>query len=288
MPEPPVDLRLSQQTSDKIVLTWLPVTLSVDGYSNGYKVSGYKIYVNGVYCTETASACVDSTEISAEKLRNLVKRNGITRMRFVVRTLSIVGESVDSNFVDIESGIIGAEPSKINFIDTKEASCTKDPAAFNLSNLENDFLPDNTKVVSTSNKKVFNNEVSCPNEDNMKQKTIASRDACTPQNFVAEKGGKAEGSEDVKGVSTVTEGIPSTTEGQRNHVEIVADTSRTTPSAVDAPAMQGRRAPIVTRYEEIGSTETESTETKSQETEEEFIERFEQVQVCGVIQCYFT
>lgn len=104
LPEPPVNLRLEQQTLEKIILTWLPVTITPAGYSNGFKVSGYKVYVNGIYCTETDSSSVDSVSIPTERLCNLGKRHDFTRMRFVVRTLSVLGESADSNVVEIPSG----------------------------------------------------------------------------------------------------------------------------------------------------------------------------------------
>ena len=117
-----MDLRLAQRTSETIMLTWLPVTLSQDGYSNGYKVCGYKVYVNGIYCTETTSACVDSASITMERLNSFGRRHDFSRMRFVVRTLSVLGESVDSNAVDIESDKSGATITGVGFRSEKDGS----------------------------------------------------------------------------------------------------------------------------------------------------------------------
>ena len=108
-----MNLRLERQTAEEIILTWLPVTISQSGYSNGFKVSGYKVYVNDIYCMETDSAAVDNVSITNERLRNLGKRHDLTRMQFVVRTLSVLGESADSNVVEVLSAETSGSTGKL-------------------------------------------------------------------------------------------------------------------------------------------------------------------------------
>ncbi len=281
LPEPPVDLRLAQRTAEKIVLTWLPVTLSQDGYSNGYKVSGYKVYVNGIFCTETVSACVDSVEISMEKLTNLGRRHDFSRMRFVVKTLSVVGESVDSNVVDIgsdesEDVTDGNAFSEVGPTVEKSEASVKETALVNNSDLlEKDVGVDPSSSEAVRSEATFLNNVT--NEDNCGENL---EQASSSENSTSEN----------TGLHSESDGKPSGSEGaELNSVGKDANYDSAGPStgvgkgvssAADVPATIVRRPPIVTRYEDVETeSESYSTESKTQDTEEELIERFEHLEV---------
>lgn len=286
-----MDLRLVQRTGEYIVLTWLPVTLSQDAYSNGYKVSSYKIYVNGIYCTETVSACVDSVEISMERLRNFGRRHDFSRMRFVVRTLSVLGESVDSNIVDIGSDESGGLADVNGFSEAgladekyRASANSEETAMANNTNLENDSaeleresnpdLLENDVGVSSSNNETFKSEAAFSNNvtdkvncsENLEQ---TSGNAGQP----SEPDGKSTGSEQGELNSLGKDELDESTDVKVGVGEGVSSTS-------DVSAMIVRRPPIVTRYEDVETdSESYSTDSKTQDTEEELIERFEPLEV---------
>ena len=265
LPEPPVDLRLAQRTSENIVLTWLPVTLSEDGYSNGYKVSGYKVYVNGIYCTETVSACVDNVEISVERLNNLGRRHDFSRMCFVVRTLSVLGESVDSNVVDVSSEDCG------NCADVKESSenglSNKTDRIIEKAS-EADTEDDCQKLKSDSE-----NEISL--SSNLSDKDNSGEQAIL--NFSSENTRLHSESDENSNDSEEAE-LKSVSKNEDDVSDVKIGTTESVSTTADVPAAIVRRPPIVTRYEDVG-TESESTESKTQETEEELIERFDHLEV---------
>ena len=261
LPEPPVNLRLAQRTLKDIVLTWLPVSLSEDGYSNGYKVSGYKVYVNGIYCTETVSACMDNVEISMERLNNLGRRHDFSRMCFVVRTLSVLGESVDSNMVDI-----GSE-------DFKNCPAEKGSNEVGSSN-EKDWTVEKAKKVDMEDdygklKSDSDIEVILPSiaSDKCAEKLDSSSENTGQHSEADEKSNNSEEGE-----------LRSARKEDDNSVDVKTGSTKIVSSTVVGPALAVRKAPTVTRYEEV-ETESDSTETRTQETEEETIERFDHLEV---------
>ena len=288
LPEPPVDLRLAQRTSDKIILTWLPVTLSQDGYSNGYKVSGYKVYVNDIFCLEIASACVDNAEISMERLRNLGRRHDFSRMRFVVRTLSVLGESVNSNVVDVgwdESEELKGPNAKE---EGKEENRTSAKENTKVKKLENEFA----QLEGTRNSNHLESDLrSIPSSSEASKSETTSLDHVADENDVGENLGKAESSTDSPSEQHSEPGessFGSKEDGLNSVDEDAVETSLRLDTeeeggmstTADGPAMIVRRQPIVTRYEELETeSESPSTESKTQDTEDELIERFEQLEV---------
>ncbi|XP_028400821.1 peripheral-type benzodiazepine receptor-associated protein 1-like [Dendronephthya gigantea] len=314
LPEPPVDLRLSQRTSENVVLTWLPVTLSLDGYSNGYKVSGYKIYVNDIYCTEVVSACVDSITIPVEKLRNLGKRHDFSRMRFVVRTLSVLGESLDSNAVEIcsedheiedrtcgrvEGAVLSVNnadkkdfkagsnsdlPKNIdggnllsdgNVIVSRDLANSLEGNSTALESKNNSELPKNSVGQSLSGKEGTRNQGTfSSNESDQKDSGDSVHQATSSIDSTSESRTSRKSN-----VSEVTE----LNSGSKDDNENVKDggLEKDTTSATDVPPTLVRRPPIVNRYDVETESESYSTESKTMDTEDELIERFEHFEISG-------
>jgi hypothetical protein len=234
---------------------------------------------------------VDSVEISMERLRNFGRRHDFSRMRFVVRTLSVLGESVDSNIVDIgsdESGCLADVNgfSEAGLADEKyRASANSEETAMaNNTNLENDSAeleresnPDllgNDVGVSSSNNETFKSEAAFSNNvtdevncsENLEQ---TSGNAGQP----SEPDGKSTGSEQGELNSLGKDELDESTDVKVGVGEGVSSTS-------DVSAMIVRRPPIVTRYEDVETeSESYSTDSKTQDTEEELIERFEPLEV---------
>ncbi|XP_028400884.1 RIMS-binding protein 2-like isoform X2 [Dendronephthya gigantea] len=301
LPEPPVDLRLSQRTSENVVLTWLPVTLSLDGYSNGYKVSGYKIYVNDIYCTEIVSACVDSIAIPVEKLRNLGKRHDFSRMRFVVRTLSVLGESLDSNAVEIWSEdheiedrtcgkVEGAVLSNSDFPkNIDEGNLLSDGNAIVSSDLANSLEANSTALKSKNNSELPKNSVGeswSDKEGTRNQGAFSSNESDQEDSgdglhqATSSKDSTSESRTSRKSnVSEVTE----LNSGSKDDNENVKDggLGKDTTNAADVPPTLVRRPPIVNRYDVETESESYSTESKTMDTEDELIERFEHFEISG-------
>ena len=272
--------------SDKIILTWLPVTLSQDGYSNGYKVSGYKVYVNGVFCMEIVSACVDNVEISMEHLKNLGRRHDFSRMRFVVRTLSVMGESVNSNVVDVRwdesQDLANLDAcSEVGITDEKRTTNSKESPKLiktdcaQLERNDNSGLLESDPRSVPSSSEASRSEAVLPNDvtdkdndrENLEQAS-SSKDSASEQHI--EPNRTSLGSE----VNCVDKDA---VEGSlRPNTGVEEGISKIT----DCPAMIVRKPPIVTRYEDLETeSESNSTESKTQDTEEELIERFEQLEV---------
>ncbi|KAM6422704.1 RIMS-binding protein 2-like [Liasis olivaceus] len=91
-PEAPLDVQVQPISSEEFfVVSWLPVTIDAVGSSNGVKVTGYAIYINGQKVTEVMSATAGSVSLAASQLGLF---DGSWKVS--VRTLSPVGESEDS------------------------------------------------------------------------------------------------------------------------------------------------------------------------------------------------
>ncbi|KAH0630615.1 hypothetical protein JD844_013852 [Phrynosoma platyrhinos] len=91
-PNAPLDVQVQPSSSAGfLVISWLPVTIDEVGSSNGVKVTGYAVYINGRKVTEVMSPTAGSVSLAASQL--LMFHGSWT---VSVRTLSPNGESVDS------------------------------------------------------------------------------------------------------------------------------------------------------------------------------------------------
>uniref|UniRef100_A0A8C0J2W0 RIMS-binding protein 2 n=1 Tax=Chelonoidis abingdonii TaxID=106734 RepID=A0A8C0J2W0_CHEAB len=91
-PDAPLDVQVQPDPSAGIlVISWLPVTIDAAGSSNGVRVTGYAVYVNGQRVTEVISPTAGSTIVELSQLEMLQGSQKVS-----VRTVSPSGESVDS------------------------------------------------------------------------------------------------------------------------------------------------------------------------------------------------
>uniref|UniRef100_A0A8C3FUW8 RIMS-binding protein 2 n=1 Tax=Chrysemys picta bellii TaxID=8478 RepID=A0A8C3FUW8_CHRPI len=91
-PDAPLDVQVQPDPSAGIlVISWLPVTIDAAGSSNGVRVTGYAVYVNGQRVTEVISPTAGSAIIELSQLEILQGSQKVS-----VRTVSPSGESVDS------------------------------------------------------------------------------------------------------------------------------------------------------------------------------------------------
>lgn len=75
------------------------MTITEKGTSNGARVTGYKVYINGFPCTEVTSPTADCVTAVSWMVERAAKRSHSDVLRVVVRTQSCEGESTDSNEV---------------------------------------------------------------------------------------------------------------------------------------------------------------------------------------------
>jgi hypothetical protein len=56
LPDPPLDVHLvptsSRSGPNTLEMSWIPVTITEQGTSNGARVTGYKVYLNDFACAE--------------------------------------------------------------------------------------------------------------------------------------------------------------------------------------------------------------------------------------------
>uniref|UniRef100_A0A670KIR2 RIMS binding protein 2 n=1 Tax=Podarcis muralis TaxID=64176 RepID=A0A670KIR2_PODMU len=91
-PHAPLDVQVQPSSSAEfLIVSWLPVTIDAAGSSNGVKVTGYAIYINGQKVTEVASPTAGSISLAMSQL-NMFQGS----WKVSVRTVSPFGESEDS------------------------------------------------------------------------------------------------------------------------------------------------------------------------------------------------
>ncbi|XP_043574587.1 peripheral-type benzodiazepine receptor-associated protein 1-like isoform X12 [Chiloscyllium plagiosum] len=96
-PDAPLDIQIEASPSPGIVLiSWLPVTIDAAGTSNGVRVTGYAVYVDGQKIIEVASPTAGSVLVRSSQIQLLQISKELT-----VRTMSPYGESADSSPVRI-------------------------------------------------------------------------------------------------------------------------------------------------------------------------------------------
>ena len=136
--------------SNSLDLNWIPVTITEKGTSNGARVTGYKVYINGFPCTEVTSPTADCVTAVSWMVERAIKRSHSNVLRVVVRTQSCEGESADSNEVELSVEMFnfkvnqlikpkGAEPlaKKIN-LGSQGSLEGNDHSPLDESNLAND------------------------------------------------------------------------------------------------------------------------------------------------------
>ncbi|XP_054851837.1 RIMS-binding protein 3C-like [Eublepharis macularius] len=91
-PDTPLDVQVQLGSSaDVLVISWLPVTIDAAGSSNGVKVIGYAIYINGQKVTKIMSPTAGSISLEVSQIHMF---QGPWKVS--VRTVSLFGESEDS------------------------------------------------------------------------------------------------------------------------------------------------------------------------------------------------
>ncbi|XP_007538458.1 RIMS-binding protein 3A-like [Erinaceus europaeus] len=91
-PDPPLDVLVEHHTSPGLlVVSWLPVTIDSAGSSNGVRVTGYAVYADGLKVAEVSDATAGSTLLEVSQLQR-----PLTCQKVSVRTMSLLGESLDS------------------------------------------------------------------------------------------------------------------------------------------------------------------------------------------------
>ncbi|XP_041053463.1 peripheral-type benzodiazepine receptor-associated protein 1 isoform X8 [Carcharodon carcharias] len=96
-PDAPLDVQIEASPTPGIVLiSWLPVTIDAAGTSNGVRVTGYAVYVDGQKIIEVASPTAGSVLVRPSQIQLLQISKELT-----VRTMSPYGESADSSPVKI-------------------------------------------------------------------------------------------------------------------------------------------------------------------------------------------
>lgn len=115
MPEPPLNVQIlgNQPSSGGLEVTWIPVTITEKGTSNGARVTGYKVYINALPCTEVTSPLADSVAVAPWMVERSAKKSVDGLLRVTVRTQCVEGESVDSNKVEIPFDMLKFKASKL-------------------------------------------------------------------------------------------------------------------------------------------------------------------------------
>ncbi|XP_044304815.1 peripheral-type benzodiazepine receptor-associated protein 1-like [Varanus komodoensis] len=91
-PDAPLDVQVQPSSSAGfLVITWLPVTIDAVGSSNGVKVIGYAVYINGQKVTESMSPTSGNVLLAVSQLHTFQET-----LKVSVRTVSPFGESEDS------------------------------------------------------------------------------------------------------------------------------------------------------------------------------------------------
>ncbi|XP_060616032.2 RIMS-binding protein 2-like [Anolis sagrei] len=109
LPNPPLDVQVHPNSSSEfLIISWLPVTIDTAGSSNGVKVTGYAVYINGWKVTEVMSPTAGRVSLEASQLRMF---HGPCKV--FVKTLSPYGESVGSVPALIPATILSTPPSSL-------------------------------------------------------------------------------------------------------------------------------------------------------------------------------
>ncbi|XP_070256311.1 RIMS-binding protein 3A-like [Myotis yumanensis] len=91
-PDPPLDVLVERHTlPGLLVVSWLPVTIDLAGFSNGVRVTGYAVYADGLKVAEVTDATAGSTLLELSRLQLPLMCQKVS-----VRTISLCGESLDS------------------------------------------------------------------------------------------------------------------------------------------------------------------------------------------------
>ncbi|KAK1328571.1 hypothetical protein QTO34_012144 [Cnephaeus nilssonii] len=91
-PDPPLDVLVERHTlPGLLVVSWLPVTIDLAGFSNGVRVTGYAVYADGLRVAEVTDATAGSTLLELSQLQLPLMCQKVS-----VRTVSLCGESLDS------------------------------------------------------------------------------------------------------------------------------------------------------------------------------------------------
>ncbi|XP_008141106.2 RIMS-binding protein 3A [Eptesicus fuscus] len=91
-PDPPLDVLVERHTlPGLLVVSWLPVTIDLAGFSNGVRVTGYAVYADGLKVAEVTDATAGSALLELSQLQLPLMCQKVS-----VRTVSLCGESLDS------------------------------------------------------------------------------------------------------------------------------------------------------------------------------------------------
>ncbi|EDV22210.1 uncharacterized protein TRIADDRAFT_59211 [Trichoplax adhaerens] len=121
IPDSPASVRLDTGSEKgSLYITWLPVTISANGKSNGTLVTGYTIYINGRKILTTPDPTADYLEISPKVVESIL--HGSSPYSVTVRTQSIRGESRSSAETIISNELINTLMSdlKVRYNGEKE------------------------------------------------------------------------------------------------------------------------------------------------------------------------
>ncbi|XP_077865803.1 RIMS-binding protein 2-like [Saccoglossus kowalevskii] len=101
LPDPPLDVQVEDGPySGSLLVTWLPVTITISGTSNGAMVTGYAVYVDEQELGITDSPTADRLVVNTSKIKS-------TPFRYLtVRTLSSNGPSADSRGLRIPKEMV--------------------------------------------------------------------------------------------------------------------------------------------------------------------------------------
>ena len=99
--------------SNTLDVNWIPVTITDKGASNGARVTGYKVYINGFPCTEVTSPTADCVTAVSWMVERASKKSHSDVLRVIVRTQSCEGESADSNEVVMPLGMFNFKANQV-------------------------------------------------------------------------------------------------------------------------------------------------------------------------------
>ncbi len=85
-----------------LIVSWLPVTITNIGTSNGAIIKGYKVYFNNKEIRNVDWSTADHVSIPSDELRGYLRRDCV----IWVTSTSSVGESMQSNVVVLENDIV--------------------------------------------------------------------------------------------------------------------------------------------------------------------------------------
>eukprot|EP00794_Sanderia_malayensis_P014162 gene14162-15641_t len=179
LPEPPLNVqvqlcdlkpRSQSQVKPSILVSWLPVTITDIGTSNGSIVQGYAVYMNYAEVCRTESATDDHVVIPCDQLRHVSNDFTFKTMKFWVTSQSSNGESALSNIVSLSEEVIGLIKSMITE-DSEMVAAKENGLDWNaglesgindekvaLKNMAVDEIPVNVGTVEQDEKMAFSEE----------------------------------------------------------------------------------------------------------------------------------